>query len=134
MEILMSKQDVIDRLNEQLPLARTHDAERIKAHRADEVTALKAFRAGLKEAAKWDYKTALANGFRPNMDKLFRNSNGYERNSPDCPILVAPAVEKALRNLAFDHRKTYTLNPNGIHRGLYELITWSPNPINESPC
>lgn len=123
--IVMTKEALIERLQEQLPLLRARDERLMAQHRKDEQDNLKAFRAALREMLKWDYAVARHHNF----ELSYKVRNQFKI---DCPVLLAPRAEQALEVLAVDRRKRYTLTARGSLGGLFELVTWTENPIDVS--
>lgn len=123
--LILTKEALIERLHEQLPLLRERDEKVLAEHRKAEQQALKDFRALLREMLKWDYQTARQNSFE-------MPYNRRRSLSTSCPTMLAPRAERSLELLAVDRRRRYSLSPDGSLASLYELVTWSPNPIDLS--
>ena len=123
--LVMTKEALIERLQEQMPAMRARDEKVMAEHRKEEQAALKAFKAALRDMLKWDYETARDNNFQMS----WRQRDQFK---PSCPMLLAPRVERTLELLAVDRRKRYSLAADGSMSSLYALVTWTENPIDLS--
>lgn len=118
----MKKEDLIAHLESLLPAAEADDKKRMAAHKQQEQEYLKLFREVCREAVKWDYETAKANYFKTQP----------KRASPSCPTLTAPRIQEALRRIRIDGRQVYTLSAGGRSSRIFDLVTWTPEPIDMS--
>ncbi len=123
--IIMTKEALIERLQAQLPLMEKRDEKVLAEHRKDEQASLKAFRDLLREMLKWDYATARNQGF----EVPYARTRAFKAS---CPTMLAPRAKRSLELIAVDHRQRYSLSPDGSMASLYELVTWSENPIDLS--
>lgn len=101
MNISMDRQDLLDRLNERLALAKREDDRLAGAHKRDEENALKEFRLALRRAMKWPYETAKSKS---------RYSSGLEMSRPTCPTLNAPTIQRVINGLKLDRRDHYVFD------------------------
>lgn len=126
-DLRMNRLQILERLQEQLPIAEARDAEVLKAHRQAEAEYLKAFKEACRAAVKWDYVTAKAANFQP--------VNPYSNRSPSCPLLVGPRIKEAIRVWSIDGRTSknqLTIGERGRNSNLYDLLVWTPDPIDMS--
>lgn len=114
MNISMTKDELLARLKEQLAIAEAEDRRAAEVHEKEEQQALERFRAKLKAALKWDYKTA----------KKSRYSRDLSMESPDCPRLEAPFFKNLITSLKLDTREQkFNLSDGG---DLHRAVTWLP--------
>jgi hypothetical protein len=121
MNIVMSKAALILHLAERLKLAKAEDASVLKDHRKAEQETLIEFRAKLREALKWDYKTAKSKYF-----------SVKEQSKPSCPRSQAAAIYQELRSVQLDTRKSeqFRISPN---TDLYNAVNWLPASERTKP-
>lgn len=115
-----TRTSLIELLESRRPMWDRYDKQRIIEHRSAEKEALETFRARLKEAAKWDYKTAAKHSFRTGL-----NSSG-----PTCPIPLVPELDRIIAMLKIDSRKAISLEPNGRESRLYWFATHDPFEVS----
>lgn len=120
MNITMTREALVAKLQDRLAAARVEDARLKIEHLVQERDALKAFRQLLRDAMKWDYTKVKFYSFRAELDHNRR---------PSCPRSEATKIEIAIRSLTFDTRKTaFRISPSS---DLYNAIHWLP--IAERP-
>lgn len=113
MTITMTKEALLERLNENLRRANAEDEKALKKHREDEQNALKRFRAILRDALTWDYKKAKARYFNPETPRV-----------PTCPVRQAENLERIIKSI-----KMSTIKGNwSIRTGsdIYDALHWMP--------
>lgn len=132
-QLVMDRDELLDRLRSQLVLAEERDAANLATHKLDEAAYLKAFRAACSAAKKWDYATAKRNHFDP-MSDVDDEGTRHKTSRPSCPLALAPRYREAIRLVEMDSRTRYTLREGyrSATRVLHELVTWTPTPTDMS--
>jgi hypothetical protein len=103
MTISMTRDDLLEKLAEVLKEAQAEDAKVTAKHEAQEINALKLFRAKVRKALDWDYATVKGKNFGVSLEHDFR---------PDrCPQRQAAPIERMIRDIKLDQRKTDSPSP-----------------------
>lgn len=113
MTITMTKESLLEHLNDNLRRANAEDEKALEKHRKQEQDALKRFRAILRDALTWDYKKAKANYF--NIKRIDR---------PGCPTRQSDNLERIIKSI-----KMSTIKGNwSIRTGsdIYDALHWMP--------
>lgn len=98
MTISMTREALLEKLNERLAAAKAEDEKNRKLHVAEEKKALQEFRIRLREAIKWDY--AAWKGY---VDAHYQ---GLRPKFPSCPMLHANGIQRAIKAAGWDTRKS----------------------------
>lgn len=117
MIISLTKKRLIEILTAQHKKALAEDARAAKAHKADEEKALAKFKADMRKALGWDYKTT-----RKMSDK---RGAMPEFDPPSCPMLKAPSFARTLSYIKMDMRgkDIYQIVPDS---DLGKALDWEP--------
>jgi hypothetical protein len=91
--ISITREELLEKLLAAKAKADREDAKAAAAHEAKEQAALRKFRAELRAAMKWDWKTAK------------RKYGRVEFESPSCPARHARHIELAIAQVKMDSRK-----------------------------
>ncbi len=120
MNISMTREVLLARLNDRLTVAKREDERIKKEHAADEKKSLTIFRNKLREAMKWDYATLKVKNFELRL--------AYE-DRPKCPRSEAAKIASYIRSVEFDTRK----RPFRIDADLFSAINYLPAAERPKP-
>lgn len=126
--IQVSREQLLERLNAQLPVAEKFDAENKRKHKAEEAESVRKFRAKLRGASKLTYEELTANRNR-------YSSYTVKHDRPECPAAKATEFRQALADLRLDTRQKLRLSDSsgGDNGRLFRLYAWDPTPQPELP-
>lgn len=124
MDISITKEALVSRLNEKRAEAEAFDKKQLAAHRKDERAMLATFRERLREAARWTDAEAKKHSWTAGL-------NYDERRGANCPTSKVAEYDKVLDALLLDSRKRFTIGPSSE---LGRLVHWSPEPAAEALC
>lgn len=136
--VMMTKQDILDRLGEKLMIARQYDRKMLVEHAEKCRLAAIARREWAKGLIKLPLKELgeLDIGYRRVWSKT--NERNEDRgNYPampgaaECPMSKAREYERELERQKLDMRKHRTFLTDDY---TYKLIEWTPEPINGTVC
>lgn len=124
MTLRMTREQLIEALEERRPWAEQLDARNLAEHQRAEADFLKQFRAACREAAKWTYEEAKEHGFNVGL-------NGNSSSAPSCPRSVSAQLDAAIRWAAIrwaraDKRVRVTLRPDNSG-SVHWLLTHDEN-------
>ena len=92
-----SKAELLAAIEALRPRAREHDAAAKIKHAKDEKAYLKAWKAAVREALKWDYATAKRHGFKISVTDPGVGEDYFGvRHAPACPTMREHRVDEAL--------------------------------------
>ena len=115
MNITMTREAVMAKLQEQLKIAQAEDVKALKKHKADEETSLKKFKQKLREALSWDYQKLKTNRFHVGV------------SGPSCPYRQAERFEWAIKEVSLDTRtRSFRISPSS---DLARAIHWVPERL-----
>jgi hypothetical protein len=118
MNITMTREALLDRLNDRLALAKKEDDKVIAEHKVAEQKCLGRFRELLKGAAKWDYPTLKRKYFQVRCE-----------DTPSCPQSEAERIKRVISSVTLDTRKAaFRISPGS---DLSSAVNWLPR--NERP-
>ena len=125
MIVTMTKEELLERLNDRLKAAKAEDARMLKEHQGKEQNVLREFRNNLRLAMKWDYQTFKRYNYEVSLKHGSR---------PDCPVSNARDIARVLLQVKLDTRTTkYSIQPG---TDVHNAITWLPvaEQINKNLC
>ncbi len=115
MHINMTREALIERLEDRIKAAVADDQRELKKHAVDEQKALMAFRKRLQSAMKWDYAAVKKSGFSVGL--------GYDHR-PSCPKAESDKIKRVLASVKLDTRKgSFSLSPSS---DLHDAVNWMP--------
>lgn len=118
-----TKPELLALLNEKLAEAKKYDAQVLKNHRARNKKVAAARRVTLRAALKLsDDQLAEMSSW-----KLLKDST-------NCPISEAARIERAIKWLEMDNRKTITVSGGGQFSHIARILDWSPVVYNDTVC
>lgn len=127
--IQMTKEEVLARLREQLPIAEAYDKESAKKHKEDEKAWHARFKASMLKLSKADYVTA----------KNFTRYGDIRvpvGQAPECPLAKAVQIKRAIQRVEMSNLKAYRMSGDhgSMHGDIYALVTWEPDPPRADVC
>jgi hypothetical protein len=122
--LYMPKEEVLSRLNAQLPAAEKQDKAAKEKHLKDEAVALKLFKERLREALKWDYQTMKRHKFEIELPWKAR---------PDCPVPRADKLKRLIKEIEITSTRRFKLSNNGAYSHIHAEII-RDLPAEKSIC
>jgi len=125
MNIVLTRNQLLTRLNSQLAVAQSHDVDKLVAHRAENKRIATERRDALKKLINMpDNELAEASVY-----DLLRGKEFADRNQ--CPRAIASDFLKLIAIVELDNRVKYTIKDDS-YEGM--LLTWSPDAPKRAVC
>lgn len=114
MQITMKREDLIEKLKQQISLAEVEDNRIAKVHKADEHKALSKFRAKCREAMKWTYEEAKIGNYTTRTISL---------DPPSCPVRYATRIKVILRLIEMSYSPRFSVREGS---DIHAAVSWVP--------